>query len=170
MRCLGWPSGIIRDSISLLTPHGILPPEQVGWEPGDPFLWPDTRRASEFLHVALQMLKAGFWEEPEWQQRFCATERYQYGVAAVTGRGSDETPTTGRVALVTGPISRQPQTVKAARNMRDRGQLTLIRSALKSLESTHLAGWQLGLASGSPSMRMWSSTAPASAAIRLSAN
>ncbi len=133
--------------ISLLTPHGILPPEQVGWEPGDPFLWPDTRRASEFLHVALQMLKAGFWEEPEWQQRFSALRS---GISTAW----QQLPVEDRMKLQRragwlwslARFRASPQTVKAARNMRDRGQLTLIRSALKSLESTRSAGWQLGLA------------------------
>ena len=133
--------------ISLLTPHGILPPEQVGWEPGDPFLWPDTRRASDFLHVALQMLKAGFWEEPEWQQSFSALRS---GISTAWQQLSvEDRMKLQRRAGWLWSLARfraSPQTVEAARNMRDRGQLTLIRSALKFLESTRCDGWQLGLA------------------------
>jgi len=133
--------------ISLLTPHGIVPPEQVRWEPGDPFLWPDTRRASEFLHVALQMLKAGFWEEPEWQQRFSALRS---GISMAW----QQLPVEDRMKLQRragwlwslARFRASPQTIAAARNMRGQGQLTLIRSRLKSLESTRSTGWRLGLA------------------------
>ena len=132
--------------ISLLSPHGILPPEQVGWEPGDPFVWPEIRRGSEFLHVALQMLKAGNWEEPDWQQRFSALRS---GIS----KAWQQLPVEDRMKLQrrTGwlwSLARfraSPQTVAAARHMKDRGQLTLIRSHVKSLSSTRSAGWQLGL-------------------------
>ena len=136
-----------QGSIRLLTPHGILPPEQVGWEPDEPFLWPDSRRASEFLHVVLEMLKAGFWEEPEWQQRFSALRS---GIS----NAWQHLPIEDRLKLQRrvgwlwslARFRASPQAVAAAQNMRDRGQLTLIRSPLKSLENTRPAGWRLGLA------------------------
>ncbi len=132
--------------ISLLSPHGILPPEQVGWEPGDPFVWPEIRRGSEFLHVALQMLKAGNWEEPDWQQRFSALRS---GVSEAW----QQLPVEDRLKLQrrTGwlwSLARfraSPQTVRAARQMRENRQLTLIRSHLKALSSTRSNSWQLTL-------------------------
>ena len=133
--------------ISLLSPHGILPPEQVGWEPGDPFVWPEIRRASEFLHVARRMLREGSWEEPDWQQRFSA---FRCGIS----KAWQHLPVGDRLKLQRragwlwslARFRASPQTVEAARNMRDRGQLTLMRSPLKSLESTRSNSWQLGLA------------------------
>ena len=132
--------------ISLLSPHGILPPEQVGWEPGDPFVWPEIRRGSEFLHVALQMLKAGNWEEPDWQQRFSALRS---GIS----KAWQQLPVEDRLKLQrrTGwlwSLARfraSPQTVRAARQMRENRQLTLIRSHLKALSSTRSNNWQLTL-------------------------
>ena len=132
--------------ISLLSPHGILPPEQVGWKPGDPFVWPEIRRASEFLHVARQMLREGSWEEPDWQQRFSALRS---GISTAW----QQLPVEDRMKLQRragwlwslARFRASPQTVEAARQLRDRDQLTLIRSPLKSLESTRSAGWQLGL-------------------------
>lgn len=136
-----------QGSISLLTPHGILPPEQIGWKPGDPFLWPDTRRASEFLGVALQMLRAGSWEEPEWQQRFSAL-RNDISTAWQKLPVEDRMKLQRRAGWLwsLARFRASPQTVEAARNMKDRGQLTMIPSPLKSLESTGSAGWRLGLA------------------------
>jgi len=133
--------------ISLLSPHGILPPEQVGWEPGDPFVWPEIQRASEFLHVARQMLREGNWEEPDWQQRFSA---FRCGIS----KAWQHLPVEDRMNLQRragwlwslARFRASPQTVEAARQLRDRGQLTLIRSPLKSLQSTRSNGWQLGLA------------------------
>ena len=132
--------------ISLLSPHGILPPEQVGWEPGDPFVWPEIRRGSEFLHVALQMLKAGSWEEPDWQQRFSALRS---GISEAW----QQLPVEDRLKLQRragwlwslARFRSSPQTVKAARQMRENRQLTLIRSHLQALSGTRSNRWQLTL-------------------------
>ena len=133
--------------VSLLSPHGILPPEQVGWEPGDPFVWPEIRRGSEFLHVALQMLKAGNWEEPDWQQRFSALRS---GVSEAWQRLpiQDRLKLQGRVGWLwsLARFRASPQTVEAARQMREKSQLTLIQSHLKDLSSSSNNGWRITLA------------------------
>ncbi len=135
-----------QGSISLLSPHGILPPEQVGWEPGDPFVWPDIRRASEFLHFARQILKEGSWEEPDWQQRFSTlrsgiSEAWQH--LPVEDRLKLQRRT-GWLWLLA-RFRASPQTVKAARQMRENRQLTLIRSHLQALSSIRSNSWQLTL-------------------------
>ena len=109
-------------------------------------MWPEIRRGSEFLHVALQMLKAGNWEEPDWQQRFSALRS---GVSEAW----QQLPVEDRLKLQrrTGwlwSLARfraSPQTVRAARQMRENRQLTLIRSHLKALSSTRSNSWQLTL-------------------------
>ena len=133
-----------QGSISVLAPHGILPPEQVGWEPSNPFVWPQTQRASELLRFARKILQKGDWEEPGWQQRFSAlrsgiSEAWQHLPV------EDRLKLQRRIGWLwsLARFRASPQTVKAARKISDRGQLSLIRSHLKSLSSAGSKGWHL---------------------------
>ena len=132
--------------VSLLSPHGILPPEQVAWHPGNPCEWPETARASHFFNFARQALKDGSWEEPDWQQRFSALRE---GIS----KAWQNLPVADRLKLQRrvgwlwslARFRASPQTVVVARQMRATGQLTLIRSKLKDIAETPGGSWQVTL-------------------------
>jgi uncharacterized NAD(P)/FAD-binding protein YdhS len=132
--------------VSLLSPHGILPPEQVAWHPGNPCEWPETARASHFFNFARQALKDGSWEEPDWQQRFSALRE---GIS----KAWQNLPVADRLKLQRrvgwlwslARFRASPQTVVVARQMKATGQLTLIRSKLKDIAETPGGSWQVTL-------------------------
>ena len=132
--------------VSLLSPHGILPPAQVAWHPGNPCKWPETARASHFFNFARQALKGGSWEEPDWQQRFSALRE---GIS----KAWQNLPVADRLKLQRrvgwlwslARFRASPQTVVVARQMRATGQLTLIRSKLKDIVKTPDRSWQVTL-------------------------
>ena len=132
--------------VSLLSPHGILPPEQVAWRPGNPCIWPTTRRASDLLRFTRQMLKKGSWEDPDWQQRFSALRG---GISTawqnlpVTDRFKLQRRAGWLWSLVRFRAS--PQTIAAARQMSESGQLAIFRSRLKHLFRTRDEQWQVVL-------------------------
>ncbi len=133
--------------ISLLSPHGILPPEQAPWTPGPPHDWPARLRGSGFLREMRQHLGTRSWQGAQWQQCF---EALRIGIS----QAWQHLPVEDRLKLQRragwlwslARFRASPQTVEAARQLKDRGQLTLICSHLKSLSSTRSNGWQLGLA------------------------
>ena len=135
-----------RGPVSLLSPHGILPPAQVAWHPGNPCKWPETARASHFFNFARQALKDGSWEEPDWQQRFSALRE---GIS----KAWQNLPVADRLKLQRrvgwlwslARFRASPQTVVVARQMRATGQLTLIRSKLKDIVKTPDRSWQVTL-------------------------
>ncbi len=132
--------------VSLLSPHGILPPAQVAWHPGNSCEWPETGRASHFFNFARQALKDGSWEEPDWQQRFSALRE---GIS----KAWQNLPVADRLKLQRrvgwlwslARFRASPQTVVVARQMRATGQLTLIRSKLKDIVKTPDRSWQVTL-------------------------
>ena len=138
-----------RGPVSLLSPHGILPPEQVAWHPGNPCGWPETTRASHFLGFARRMLKDGSWEEPDWQQRFSALRQ---GISTAW----QDLPTADRLKLQRragwlwslARFRASPQTVAATRKMSESGQLAIVRDRLKCLFRTRDAHWQVALTGG----------------------
>ncbi|HCK76231.1 MAG TPA: hypothetical protein DHW07_03710, partial [Gammaproteobacteria bacterium] len=138
-----------RGPVSLLAPHGILPPEQAAWRPGKPCGWPETTQASLFFGFARRMLKDGSWEEPDWQQRFSALRE---GISTAWRN----LPTADRLKLQRragwlwslARFRASPQTVAATRQMSESGQLTIIRDRLKHLFRTRDARWQVALTGG----------------------
>ena len=134
--------------VSLLSPHGILPPAQVAWHPGNPCEWPETARASHFFNFARQALKDGSWEEPDWQQRFSALRE---GIS----KAWQNLPVADRLKLQRrvgwlwslARFRASPQAVAAARKLSESGQLTIVRDRLKHLFRTP-ERWQVGLMGG----------------------
>ena len=135
--------------VSLLSPHGVLPPEQVAWRPGNPCDWPETARASHFFSFARRILKDGSWEEPDWQQRFSALRE---GIS----KAWQNLPVADRLKLQRrvgwlwslARFRASPQTVAAGRQMSESGQLTIVRGRLKDLVRTHDEHWRVELTGG----------------------
>jgi uncharacterized NAD(P)/FAD-binding protein YdhS len=56
--------------VSLLSPHGMLPPRQAAWVAGSAYDWPTGLRGSGFIRTIRQHLGTRRWHEQECQERF----------------------------------------------------------------------------------------------------
>jgi len=137
--------------ISLLSPHGILPPEQAPWTPGPPHDWPARLRGSGFLREMRQHLGTRSWQGAQWQQCF---EALRIGIS----QAWQHLPVEDRLKLQRragwlwslARFRASPQTVNAAREMSTTGQLTIVRGRLKNLCRTGDEHWRIDLTDGEP--------------------
>jgi len=140
-----------RGRISLLSPHGILPPEQAAWEPGPSCEWPITARGPDFLSFMRRTLKDGSWETPDWQQDF---EALRIGInQAWQGLPVEDRLILQRRAGWLWSLARfraSPQTVNAAREMSTSGQLTIVRGRLRNLVRARDEHWRIDLTDSEP--------------------
>ena len=61
---------IHQGKISIITPHGVLPPKQLDWQAEGEINWPTITSASMFLRFFAQVVKPINWDDPVQQARF----------------------------------------------------------------------------------------------------
>ena len=58
-----------KGKISVIAPHGKLPPPQQNWQSGEAFIFPPIKTASQFAAVFLKELPRNNINQPQWQSR-----------------------------------------------------------------------------------------------------
>lgn len=133
--------------ITVIAPHGKLPPVQLPWQPGAPFIWPDAPlRASGFVRVMRRHLGRGSWNDVAWQERF-EELRVHCNEAWQKLSASDRKKLRSRLGWLWSLVRFRagPQSVSTAERLKATGQLTITTGRLMQLDK-QTQGWimQLG--------------------------
>ncbi len=135
--------------ISLLAPHGLLPPGQADWVPEPPYAWPTGLRGSGFLRETRQYLGGGSWHERDCQQRFEAL-RVNINLPWQAMPTKDRVQLQRRLSWLWSLIRfrASPQTVAATKAMQTSGQLKIINTQLHGLVQVETGRWLARLSDG----------------------
>ena len=135
--------------ISLLSPHGLLPPRQAAWLAGSAYEWPAGLRGSGFIRTIRQHLGTQRWHEPECQERFEAL-RVNLNLAWQALPAKDRIRLHRRLGWLWSLLRFRagPQAAVAAKAMQASGQLNIIAKRFSSLSAVEGGRWQVQLCSG----------------------
>ena len=135
--------------ISLLSPHGLLPPRQAAWVAGSAYDWPAGLRGSGFIRTIRQHLGTQRWHEQECQERFEAL-RVHINRAWQALPAKDRIRLQRRLGWLWSLLRFRagPQTAVAAKAMHASGQLNIINQRFSSLAAAGGGRWHVQLCSG----------------------
>jgi uncharacterized NAD(P)/FAD-binding protein YdhS len=135
--------------VSLLSPHGMLPPRQAAWVAGSAYDWPTGLRGSGFIRTIRQHLGTRRWHEQECQERFEAL-RVHINRAWQALPAKDRIRLRRRLGWLWSLLRFRagPQTAVAAKAMHASGQLNIIKERFSGLAAAGGGGWQVRLCSG----------------------
>ena len=135
--------------VSLLSPHGMLPPRQAAWVAGPAYDWPAGLRGSSFIRTIRQHLGTQRWHEQECQERFEAL-RVHINLAWQTLPAKDRIRLHRRLGWLWSLLRFRagPQAAVAARVMHDSGQLNIVNKRFSGLAAAEGGRWQIQLCSG----------------------
>ena len=135
--------------ISLLSPHGLLPPRQAAWVAGSAYDWPVGLRGSGFIRTIRQHLGTRRWHEQECQERFEAL-RVHINRAWQALPAKDRIRLQRRLGWLWSLLRFRagPQTAVAAKAMHASGQLNIINKRFSSLAAAGGGRWHVQLCSG----------------------
>ena len=130
-------------TVTLIAPHGMLPPVQTGWQPRAGYEWPiKTDSAAAFLREMRRHLGAGSWHDQAWQERF---EQLRVGINEVWMRLSarDRAKLLRRVGWLWSLLRFRagPQAVQSAGWLLASGRMTIQTGRLSSISATD-EGWR----------------------------
>jgi len=135
--------------VSLLSPHGMLPPRQAAWVAGSAYDWPTGLRGSGFIRTIRQRLGTRRWHEQECQERFEAL-RVHINRAWQALPAKDRIRLRRRLGWLWSLLRFRagPQTAVAAKAMHASGQLNIIKERFSGLAAAGGGRWQVQLCSG----------------------
>ena len=136
-------------TITVVAPHGTLPPQQYLCMPVTGFEWPEgPLRASGFLQTMRRHLGRGSWHNVAWQERF-EELRVHINKAWRDLSESDRKKLSKRVGWLwsLARFRAAPQTVATAKKLTDSGQMTLQKGRVQGLIKSP-DGWVLTLDTG----------------------
>ena len=135
--------------ISLLSPHGLLPPRQAAWVAGSAYDWPTGLRGSGFIRTIRQHLGTRRWHEQECQEQFEAL-RVHINRAWQALPAKDRIRLRRRLGWLWSLLRFRagPQTAVAAKTMHASGQLNIINERFSGLAAAGGGRWQVQLCSG----------------------
>lgn len=132
--------------VYVLSPYGLLPPVQLDWKASPAIEWPSVHNARSFIHAMRSVLKNDEWLDQEWQERF---EALRVGLSGAW----QQLPVHARLKLIRRlgwlwslqRFRASPQTVQAAHQMRERGQLNIIKASMVGLSPSRSKQWLVSL-------------------------
>jgi len=137
-----------RGPITVMAPHGMLPPVQTPWEPVTGYKWPRPAkgrhlRASQFLRAMRDHVGDGSWHDTKWQERF-EELRVHISAAWQMMPPNDRQKLTRRLGWLwsLARFRAGPQSVASVARMLGSGQLSLEKGRLIALEKS-ADGWGL---------------------------
>lgn len=136
--------------ISLLAPHGMLPPSQVDWGVPEPAHdWPTGLRGSDFSREIRQYLGTRSWHHRDCQQRFEAL-RVNVNPPWQMLPPKDRVRLQRRLGWLWSLIRfrANPQTVASVKAMKASGQLKIIKTHLHGLTKADSGRWLVKLSNG----------------------
>ena len=140
-----------KGRIMLVSPQGMLPPAQTGWQAQPPISWPKEQlTASRFFgHMRTALKGAGDdWTQSSWQERFEAL-RIELSEVYWQMSGQEKRRLLRRAASwwSLARYRSAPQNFAAAQQMLSSGQLSIIQDRVISLDE-EAGEVRIGLASG----------------------
>ena len=114
-------------SITIVTPHGTLPPKQTDWQFAPEPQWPDTPTALSFLKCMRSTVGKESWTLPSWQERFEGL-RVDISAAWMRMTPTDQSRLMRRVGWLwsLARFRAGPQAHSSATQLLKSGQLTIV--------------------------------------------
>ena len=124
--------------ITIVTPHGMLPPKQTGWKSTPAPKWPQTPTALSFLKCMRSAVGKGDWTLPGWQEQFEGL-RVDISSAWMRMTPSDQNRLMRRLGWLwsLARFRAGPQAHSSASRLIETGQLTIIPDRAIGLSRHH---------------------------------